>query len=272
MKSVSADYIASEEADERKPVEIYTIWRHDDSQFWYYTDGDVTVTYDGNDYLPATLKRSGIAYDNTLDVTTMSIQAAYLETPLLEYISQNPIESIWISIKKLFRDQSPLEASIIFIGQIKNVSFKGVAATINCVGFEHFLSMPIPTWRYQLTCNLKLYDDKCKVVKSGYKLTTSGTLDAAETTLTSSDFGLEDDGYYNGGTVEYGSASRTIVSHVSNDIALSYKIIDLEDWAVVDVYPGCDLRIETCKDNYDNVINFMGTPFIPIDNPAMRTK
>lgn len=271
MKTVSDDYIAKEEDSERKPVDLYKIWRQDESQYWYYTSGDAPITYSGVEYTPATLERSGISYDQKLEVTTMDIQAAYIDTPVIEYIVQNPIKGIWVSVQRVFRDQDPVETSVIFIGQIKKVSFQGAAAKIQCVGFEHFLQMSVPTWRYQITCNLKLYDDKCKIVKNNYKTVTSGTLDATGFVFTSAAFALEDDGYFTGGVIEFGNDARTITAHTGANITLIYKMTELEDNSTVAVYPGCDLRIETCRDNYDNVINFMGTPFIPVDNPALRT-
>ena len=271
MKDVSATYIAEEEALQRKPVELYHIFSSDESVNWYLTSGDIEVIYDGNTYTPATLSRSGVEYNSNLEVTTMSIQAGYVADFVSDYISVNPVEVLWISVMKLFRDQSPLEASIVFIGQIKDISFKGIAATVNCVGFEHFLKMPVPTMRYQLTCNWKIFDDNCKKVQADYKTTTTITLDATETILTSADFALESDGYFNGGTVTFGNDTRGISSHVGSNITIVYKMKDLENNDSVDVYLGCDRRIETCRDNYDNVVNFMGTPFIPIDNPALRT-
>ena len=271
MKDVSADYIVREVSSQRKPVELYHIFSSDESVNWYLTSGDVEVVFDENTYLPATLDRSAVQYNSQLEVTTMSIQAGHITDFVVDYISVNPVEILWVSVMKLFRDQDPLEASVVFVGQIKDVSFKGIAANINCVGFEHFLKMPVPTMRYQLTCNLKLYDDKCKKVQADYKTTTTVTLDATKTILTSVDFALEPDGYFNGGTVVFGADTRTIVSHTGSNITIVYKMKELEDSNSVDAYPGCDRRIETCRDNYDNIINFMGTSFIPIDNPALRT-
>ena len=273
MKSVSDDYIALEQADQRKPAEIYHIWR-DGGQHWYYTSGDVTVSYDGNDYTPATLKRGGSKYDSQLEVTTMDITAQYAETPVIEYLANNPIEILWIQISKLFRDQSPFEISVVFIGQIKNVSFKGVQANVKCVGFEHFLKMPIPVFRYQLTCNHKLFDTKCTVVKASYKTTTAVTVSGSGLVLTSADFGSEDDGYFILGRIEFGGTYRTIVYHVGNEIHLSYKFNELDTGESVDAYPGCDGKIETCRDKFTvagtNIVHFLGFPYIPQENPSLR--
>jgi hypothetical protein len=84
-----------------------------------------------------------------------------VEDPVLEFVAINPVDIYWVMIMKLHREQLPLEADVIFLGQIKSVAFKGIQADVECVGFEHFLKMPIPTERYQITCNWKVFDSKC---------------------------------------------------------------------------------------------------------------
>ena len=270
MKDVSVDYIANEEADQRKPSELYHIWR-DGGEHWYYTSGDITVTYDSEDYVPATLERSQVKYDSQLEVVTMIIKAAYVNDAVFEYIAINPVEILWISVMKIHRDQVPLEVDVVFIGQIKNVSFKGVQANINCVGFEQFLKQTVPRWRYQLTCNHTLFDDKCSLTKTEYKIDATVTLDVTETILSSATFALQEDGYFIGGEVVFGIEKRTIVAHTGTDITLMYKMKNLFDGDIVEAYPGCDRRLETCRDKFDNIVNSLAPGlFIPTENPAMR--
>jgi uncharacterized phage protein (TIGR02218 family) len=270
MKEPSSDYIDKEEATLRKPVELYHIWRNDESEEWFYTDGDVAVVFDGDTYLPATLSRSTSKYESELEVTTLTIEAQYAETPLLEFLSCNPIDTLWIQVSKLFRDQDPLEAGVIFIGQIKSAAFTGVQISVTCVGFEHFLKMPIPTFRYQLSCNHTVFDSNCGLSKSSYKTTTVVTVSSNGRTLTSTDFSSEADGYFTLGKIEFGGTYRTIVNHVGSVITLAYKFNSLVTGNSVDAYPGCRGSIETCRDKFDNVIHFLGFPYIPVENPATR--
>ena len=44
----------------------------------------------------------------------IEIQAININDVLSDFIEINPVEVFWISIMKLHRDQSPLEASVIF--------------------------------------------------------------------------------------------------------------------------------------------------------------
>lgn len=269
MKTPTQTYIDAEESNQRKPVELYHIWR-DGGEHWRYTDGDIPVTFETNVYSPATLGRSSVKYNSQLEVSTLQIKAAYVENPVLEFIAINPIESLWVSVVKLHRDQAPLEGSVIFLGQIKNVSFRGISASVNSVGFEHFLKKTVPTWRYQLNCNHTVFDTKCALISTDYKTTTVVTLNSSGTELISDDFGDQYDGYFIGGKVTFGVETRTIINHVDTVITLMYKFKELESDDEIDAYPGCDGRAKTCRDKFDNIINFLGFPFIPVENPAVR--
>jgi uncharacterized phage protein (TIGR02218 family) len=268
MKSQTQDYIDKEEAVTRKPVELYKIWSG--STYWYYTNGDVSVTFESNDYVPAAITRNSVEYNSTLDISTMKVQFLPIASPVVQYIAINPIDIVWIEISRLFRDQDPLEKSVIFIGQIKSVSFKGLNAEAECVGFEHFLKMNIPTFRYSPTCNHKVFDSLCGLTSATYKVSATITLDATETQLTSSSFSSYDNGYFVGGLVQYSGESRPIVAHVGSKITMGYRMTGLVTSVVVDAYPGCDGTPETCKNKFDNIENFFGFPFIPDENPALR--
>lgn len=268
MKEPSQDFIDNEEEDQRKPIEIYHIWR-DGGEHWRYNNGDKLVTYDGDDYPPGLIERGSVTYDNKLDVTSMTIKADYVNEEVFDYIASNPVEILWVSVLKLHSDDLT-EGDVVFIGQIKNVSFQGQMASVTCVGFEHFLKKTIPTWRYQLTCNHKVFDGNCQLTAASYLTTTTIVLDSSGINLVSADFGAESDGYFIGGEVLFGDESRTVVGHEGNTITLMYKMKELVTASSVDVYPGCDGRVETCRDKYSNVINFLGFPFIPVENPALR--
>lgn len=266
----TAAYIAKEEALTRKPGELYHIWR-DGGGHLYYTSGDVSVVFNSNTYTPATLKRGMIKKDSELEISTLSVQAMNLGAVTTDFFAINPVEVLWISIAKIHREQSPLEANILFLGQIKEVSFSGVEAEITCVGFELFLKMEIPQWRFQVTCNHKLFNTNCALTKASYKTTTAVTLDATKTQLTSSAFGAKADGYFTGGEITFGDEHRGVIAHVGSLVTVAYPMKNLVTGNTVDAYPGCDGRPETCRDKFNNVVNSLWFKYIPIDNPTQRT-
>ncbi|MBU2548355.1 MAG: DUF2163 domain-containing protein [Proteobacteria bacterium] len=269
MKSVSAAYIAAEASATRRPAELYHIWK-EGGDHWYYTSGDAAVSYGGQTYAPAPIARGTAGYDTNLETSTLTVTTGYLESPAIQFISLYPIDVYWISVMKIHRDMSPIEASVVFVGQIKNVSFKGREASIECVGLEYFLKQPIPRFRYQVGCNNSLYDTRCAVDSDSYKVTTTVTVSADGLTLTSADFSGYDDGYFTRGYMEKSGSKAMIVYHAGTAVTLRYPVYGLATGDSVDVYPGCDLRIETCRDKFDNVLNFFGMPYIPLENPTVR--
>lgn len=268
MKDASVELIAKEEASERKPTELYKIWCA--SATWYYTNSDAAIEYDGQTYQPAAITRGSADYNAALEAAVMKVTMSLITVPATQFIAQNPIETVWVEISRIFRDQSPYEKLVVFIGQIKTAAIKGTTAEIDCVSFEFALRMAVPRWRYQINCNHQVFDAACGKSKAGYKVSAAIALDAGKTILTAAAFDEYDDGYFVGGLLEYAGETRTIVGHTGASISINYKMINLEDGKTVDAYPGCDGRPETCRDKYDNIIHFFGFPWIPEDNPAMR--
>ena len=87
-------------------------------------------------------------------------------------------------------------------------------------------------------------------------------------TLTSSTFGDYDDGYFAFGELEWDYKKRMIAEHKGTKIKIRYPITDIASGQTVLVYPGCQGNIDICKNRFNNVINFGGHPYIPLDNPC----
>jgi uncharacterized phage protein (TIGR02218 family) len=261
-------YTAKELADVLKPIELYHIWFG--STHFYYTDGDRTIHFYNKRYVPAALSRGTISFDSNLEVSQMDITAGRLTDPVISYIAQNPIEIVWIEVLRLFRDQDPLEANPIFLGQIKTVSFQGVSAIAHCVGFEFYLNQPIPKWFYESNCNHRLFDSRCRMDSSSslYRIETNVVVATDGITLTSGVFNAFTAGWFTYGILQFGAYQRAIVSHIGDEIVIKFRILPLVSGNSVIVLAGCDGKIETCRDKFGNVVNFLGFPYVPEDNPV----
>lgn len=283
MKDASTEYQNKEEAVVRKPLELYKLWCG--IHHWHYTNGDVPIVLEDDSlesgqstgdstglvtYQPATISRGAVQYDTTMDVNTIKITFASVTDPTVQFIAMNPVAIVWIEISRVFQDQDPIEKSVLFIGQLKRGTIKGNSMEIEAVSFEHFLKMPVPRMRYQLNCNHQVFDEGCGLLQADYDVSAAITMDATKTILTSSTFSGFTAGYFTGGLAVFGEESRTIVAHTGNTITLQYRFLDLLDNDTLTVYPGCDGKAETCRDKFDNILHFLGFPFIPDENPASR--
>jgi len=261
--TVSAEYEAKELAVERKPVELFHIWYS--ASHWYYTNGDVSVVYGGNTYVPATIKRNALEKDTQLSVTTIEIEFSYLNNPVVEYLAYNPVTLVWVSVTRLFRDQVPLEGASVFLGQIKEVVFQGNAGKAACVGFEYYLNHPMPLYRYQRQCNWALFSTRCTLSTTGRsQVVTVTELSSNGLIVTCSGMTQSDANYYRYGELVLNSDRRMITMYTGTQIYLRYKMKNLAVGSQPTIYAGCDGNITTCSGKFGNVINFGGHPYIPL--------
>jgi len=268
MKTTSDSYRNEEYKNKRKPTELYHLWR-EGGQHWRYTSADFDITYGGNEYAPALISRGSVQYDTEFEVSTLRCTFGYVQNPVLEYIGQNPVELIWIEVLKWYEDVAPEEASVIFIGQVKNVAFSGNNATATCVGFEHYLQQRIPKYRFQLGCNNDLYDDFCGLSKAAWSVNaTVSAVDSDGVVLTSSSFATKEDGWFTRGFLTWGDYHRMIVDHVGSNITIRFHMPSFTSGQSITAYAGCDRQLHTCVEKFDNMLNFFGHPWIPIDNPS----
>ncbi len=270
MKSATSEYITLEGASTRQPVEIYKIWRG--STYWYYTSGDVAVTFDSQEYTPATLKRGSVQYRGNLEASELELVMSKDVPVVTAYHAASPVNPAWIEIKKLFRDQDPADALVVFVGMIRSVKMNGPAALARCVGIEKLLSLDIPQITYGPVCNWTLFSTECGETAASYKISPQVTVSADGKTLTAAAFGSESSGYFTLGSAEFGDYKSFVVNHVGTAITLMRAIPGLETDDTVDVYPGCDGSLDTCRSKYSNVNNFGGFPYVPIDNPSLWMK
>lgn len=268
MKDVDPDYQAQEELTVRKPLEFYHFWHG--SNHWYYTSADSDLTVDGQLYHATAIMRGSISYDSTMETTNLDITMARVVTPTTIFIAQNPVDAVNVDVFRLFRDlMTYSKRMVIFSGQIESATIQGPSAVYKCAGLEHYLKSTVPRFRYQPTCNHRLFDSKCGLLETGVFAPVSGVL-----TYSEDGYIIQADEFIPSGTIlkwgwlEYQGYKRMIVEHAGQLIVLRYAIPGLEVGVTVTAHAGCDGLISTCNDPFGNLSNFFGFPYIPWSNPA----
>jgi len=305
MKTASNEYIAKEEAATRKPIELYHVWSEYRTFPWtwkytspspaplyeehfYYTSADVPITYDGNVYSPAAISRTSIQNQTQFEPSSVKVTSSLID-PVLDYIATNPVDILNIRILRIFSDQSPYEAGVIFIGEIFGFSFQGNAATLDCKGYETKIKRPIPKFRYQPQCNYSVYDVRCGADPTSYKETATITevvsplcvkvAPTGATWVQSVRLNLCKNagfGYFSRGMMFKGYDRRMIVDEESSSSAATlyfrYPMVGLAVSDSVDLYPGCDGTLFVCNTVFQRLVKHLGFSFIPYDNPTLWIK
>lgn len=256
----------------RQPAELYHFWNNYND--YYLTSLDSAITYNANEYTPAVINRSGTQHSSDLTVSEITIDVHYLSDEASEYITSAPIDQTWLTITKVFTDQSPLEGIVYFFGVIDSVSFKGQKATIKASGVEKILRNAFPKYRYQPRCNHKLFSTGCGVNAASYGITRTVTeLSADGITVVVNSLNYEDNYFALGYIKPANYSERMIVEQVGRQLTLRSAIPGLAVGNSISMYPGCDKSPSTCESKYNNLGNpaldrFLGFIYIPNDNPA----
>lgn len=278
-KTVSTDYEREEKRAKRKPAEVFDIWK-DGGPYWRYTNSDTGILYNGNKYVPGVISRGTVQYNGQLDVSSMSITANYVVRPVVEFIANSPLDVVWVQAARVFRRYPATASGVIFIGLISAASFQGQKGRISCVGMEYFLKQEVPRYRYHPPCNNKLFDEKCGLARNNFGAVNAwiDSVSADGLTVTFDIGGLWalPENYFTLGYIDAGVSHHMITSHTKGGanlvyLSLRYPAMNLSAGDIVDVYAGCDLKAETCRDKFDNLDNFFGFLYVPVENPVMRT-
>ena len=128
---------------------------------------------------------------------------------------------------------------------------------------------------YTATCSADLGDTRCTIDLGDPDFHSSGTIVtlAGDTLFHVSGLGAFDDGWFTAGRVAFTSGAN-------DGLAVEVKVhrvadggVTLELWQLMpepvqpgdtfDITAGCDKRFATCRDRFDNAVNFRGFPHIP---------
>jgi uncharacterized phage protein (TIGR02218 family) len=273
MRDTSNQIDSLETSRTRKPADIYDFWN--DQATYRVTSADEELTYGGYTYEPAYIGRERIGHSSDMTISKLQINVDKLQPEVKSYLTAAPLDKTWVRVMRIFRNQSPREAMVYFMGTLARCRVQGRKASLECEGLEKFLGQSVPRLRYQKLCSLSLYGTQCGVTAASYK--DDVTLDSMASdlvTLTCSSFALKSDDYYTFGWLEWSGYRRMIVYHTGSTIILRHYIPDMTGSASVSVYAGCDKTMTACRDKFNNLNNplldrFFGFPYLPYDNPTM---
>lgn len=130
---------------------------------------------------------------------------------------------------------------------------------------------------HQKRCDADLYDSRCKLERQYFNQ------QGAVTSVTSRGLfavsGLSGaDGWFNNGRLDWLTGANAGLSMEVKNWTLSPDTVelflpmpfDIEIGDTFDLAPGCDLLISTCRDKFNNVVNFRGFPYMPTRDAVLE--
>lgn len=178
----------------------------------------------------------------------------------------------------LWVDESAVNDTVsVFAGRVLGAEREGATITLRCDAGGTALGSGAPL-RWSRLCPHAHYGQSlageaaCGVdIEDHYTEATATGRTGLAVTVTEA--GLAAAGLYTAGVMRYGTDVAWIRSHSGTTLTLFSRLPALEaaidDSApvAVEIAPGCDLTVATCRDRFSNLLNCLAIDTIPTDNP-----
>ncbi len=240
-----------------------------------FTDGETAVVRNGITYVPWPINVTDINQGSTLDKSDVTVTLARGSGIETEFLGFPPAQVVNLTIFQGHMEDAPtlFDYPAVWLGRIGAPEFVGNEVSFNCVPVSSSIQRPGLRRNYQIGCPHALFGPQCRANKevAGVNRTVTaftGSTMTVGVALTSPE-------KYAGGVVEWTTPSgkkeiRTIVSATSTILSVRGAIRGVEVGTVLRVTLGCNHTEADCADLHNNIVNYGGQPFIPLENPISR--
>jgi uncharacterized phage protein (TIGR02218 family) len=259
----------------QETTEFCTLWKvtRSDSTVFRFTDHDRDVEMSDGTYLASSgyvasqaRTQAGLNVDD-VEVTAVFDAAAITETDLSAGLWDGATVEIFSAIWSL----PSAGARMIRKGTIGQVRHDGVVFRAELRGMMDRLSANVGRI-FGPACDAELGDSRCGVSLTAF--THSLTVTSVTSRTVFADSALDDSatpaGYFDGGLIEWltganAGRSMEIKLHATGGVFTLFlpMVSDIAVGDTATVIAGCDKSFGTCRDVFNNVVNFRGFPSIP---------
>ncbi len=247
-----------------RPVELFRFVHG--STVWTYSSGP-EVAYGGETYAAFAVGRDEMGQTKELHKSGLNVLLPRTCELSLLYLVGNPEAVVTLTVYRLHVGAS--DGPIVYWkGRVISVEWSGIEARLSCESVFTSLKRPGLRARYQRMCRHALYSAQCGADKADFDVAgTISAINAARTVLTVTAAAALEDGWFSGGMVETPTGGFLFITAHSGTTLTLANSCTLAVSDSVTLYPGCARNRETCKDKFNNILNFGGWPWIPSRNP-----
>ena len=237
---------------------------------YLYTSFHDQVSHAGDTYEPTTIQSASRSVSSSSDVIEFTVELPKTTQLAIDYLLGIQPQSLSLTVFE--RHGVAGETVTIWEGEYRGASLArggDMAIFRTSSRFDETFSAEAPRPTFQPLCNHRLYDARCQVNEALFDHTTlAQTVAANGVDITLNSNGGQADGFYDGGEIERAldGERRLIISQTGNDITIATPFDGIAELEIVKVFAGCDRRVRTCLDKFDNVKRFTAFPDIPEQN------
>lgn len=246
-----------------QPFELYefansagTIYYTSRAEVWH--DGGII-------YWPLAITRSSLRQGESVpkDAVTLTVARGSDLAQALMALAVGEVTTV--TIKRTHAGLDPGEAVTVWKGRITGQAPEEEKYVVAAESIYTSIRRQGLSMKFELTCVWPLYGTGCGVNRQLYRTDVSVAVVDGVSVQLSGSFSA---GYLTGGILEHEGAGRFIKAQSGVDtVTIARTLPDLATGDTVSVYPGCDHTVDTCRNKFGNLNNYLGFPWIPKQNP-----
>ena len=285
MRAASEKLIALLDANQFVMADLYTIITVQNNVY-RYTNYDFDLIVGGELYRSdgPIISRDGITLSLGVEVDNLSItidvtdEETFESLRIVQAFHNGQMDGARFKLERIFMDAStPTDTSAgtikLFEGWIIEPEFDRNTIQSSVASDLDELNVQMPRNLYQPSCSNTLFDHACGLNRENYALE---TVIAAGSTASRILCDIhQPQGWFTQGVIEFleggnKGLKRTIRLHELDVLLLTLPLLENPEVGQrIKVYPGCDKRLETCQNRFNNFARFRGAPFIPIPETSV---
>ncbi|OTR96333.1 MULTISPECIES: DUF2163 domain-containing protein [Acinetobacter] len=285
MRAASEKLIALLDANQFVMADLYTITTIQ-NDIYRYTNYDFDLIVAGELYHSdgPIISRDGITLSLGVEVDNLSItidvtdEETFESLRIVQAFHNGQMDGARFKLERIFMDaNTPTDTSAgtikLFEGRIIEPEFDRNTIQASVASDLDELNVQMPRNLYQPSCSNTLFDHACGLNRANYALET--TIAAGSTASRILCDINQPQGWFTQGVIEFleggnKGLKRTIRLHELDVLLLTLPLLEYPEVGQrIKVYPGCDKRLETCQNRFNNFARFRGAPFIPIPETSV---
>ncbi|MEJ5205079.1 DUF2163 domain-containing protein [Acinetobacter junii] len=285
MRAASEKLIALLDANQFVMADLYTITTVQ-NDVYRYTNYDFDLIVGGELYRSdgPIISQDGITLSLGVEVDNLSItidvtdEETFESLRIVQAFYNGQMDGARFKLERIFIDAStPTDTSAgtikLFEGRIIEPEFDRNTIQASVASDLDELNVQMPRNLYQPSCSNTLFDHACGLNRENYALET--TIAAGSTASRILCDINQPQGWFTQGVIEFleggnKGLKRTIRLHELDVLLLTLPLLEYPEVGQrIKVYPGCDKRLETCQNRFNNFARFRGAPFIPIPETSV---
>lgn len=274
MKTLSAATLAHVA---QETTTLSTCWKltRRDGQVFGFTDADRSLTVGGVVYVATSgYTRSAITTDSALSVDNLDLQGVLADDAITE---ADLLAGLWdfAEVRIFMVNRADTTQQIKQRrGWLGEVTLLDSGFVVELRGLAQVLQSTVGEL-YSASCRADFCDARCGLAIADY--TDSGSVTGVTSNRQFADTSLvAASGFYDGGLVTWTSGLNTglsmeVKAYTVGAVALQqpmpYEVAIGDTFTITQ---GCDKSLATCRDTYNNVVNFRGEPYVPGADQLLR--